>query len=129
MAVFIFDNDISFRIADALKVLVHGHEVKSLREEFPLNTPDLEWIPKVGERGWIVVSRDYNQRRRTPEKHALRQSNVRAIYVRTSGKQDHLFVDAARIIKNWPKIQTWGTKAKPGEMARLTTKDQIEILS
>lgn len=55
-------------------------------------------------------------------------NGVRVLYVRYSGKQDTLFADAARIIKNWPKIQQWGIGAKQGTLARLSTADQIESL-
>lgn len=128
MATFFFDNDISFRIVEALGRLVHGHRVVPLREVFPVNTPDTTWIPQVGKDGWIVISRDHNQRRREAEHAALKANAVRALYVRHSGTQDTLFADAARIIKNWPKIERWGTSAPPGTLARLNTDDAIEKL-
>ncbi|MCH7904349.1 MAG: hypothetical protein IH944_07245 [Armatimonadetes bacterium] len=128
MATFFFDNDISFRIARALSGLVHGHEVIALRDRFPTDTPDTVWIPEAGKNDWIVISRDHNQRRRDAEHKALMANGVRVLYVRYSGKQDTLFADAARIIKNWPKIQQWGIGAKQGTLARLSTADQIESL-
>ncbi len=128
MATFFFDNDISFRVAEALGKLVHGHEVKPLRDVFPANTPDTEWIPEVGRKGWILISRDHNQRRRDTEHLALKDHGVRALYIRYSGTQDTLFADAARIIKNWPKIEKWGTTAAPGTLARLNSSDAIEKL-
>lgn len=128
MATFFFDNDISFRIAHALRHFVEGHEVLALRDRFPTNTPDSEWIPEVGKHGWIVISRDHNQRRMESEHAALRQSGVRVLYVRNGDKQDDLFTDAARIIKNWPKIEAWAMKAESGTLARLNTSDRIENL-
>ncbi len=126
MATFFFDNDISFRIAKAIASLVHDHEVISLRDRFDVNTADTEWIPQAGASGWIVISRDHNQRRRNAEHKALLANGVRVIYIRYHAKPDTLFSDAARIIKNWPRIQTWGLAAKPGTLARLSTTDNIE---
>lgn len=128
VATFFFDNDISFRIARVLRELVGQHEVLALRDRFPTNTPDSVWIPEIGKEGWIVISRDQNQRRRDLEHAALKTSGSRVLYVRYGGKPDLLFADAARIIKNWPKIEQWGVKAKPGSLTRLNTSDQIEEL-
>jgi hypothetical protein len=128
MATFFFDNDISFRIANALAQLVHCHDVISLRDRFPTNTPDTVWIPGAGRNGWIVVSRDPNQRRREAEKRALAANGVRVLYVKHSGTAATLYAAAARIIKNWPKIEAWGLSAKPGSLARLNTNDSIETL-
>ena len=128
MATFFFDNDISFRIVKALSQLVHEHEVIALRDRFPVNTPDTIWIPEAGRNEWIVISRDQNQRRRESEHQALRDNNVIALYVRSGSKPELLFADAARLIKNWPKIQSWGLSAKPGTLARLSTDDRIEPL-
>jgi predicted nuclease of predicted toxin-antitoxin system len=131
MATFFFDNDISHRIVNALKQLVppDSHEVVALRDIFPQNAKDTEWIPKVGEKEWVVVTRDANQRRRDAERKALRLHSVKIIYIRQSGKPLDLYADAARIIKNWPKISEWGDAAKPGEMVKLSTNDKIEPFS
>jgi predicted nuclease of predicted toxin-antitoxin system len=128
MATFFFDNDISFRIVHALRELVHDHELIALRDRFPLNAKDTEWIPEAGKNGWVVISRDFNQRRRDSEHQALRKNKVKAIYIRQSGNPADLYADAARIIKQWPKIQAWGLNAKPGTLARLDTSDRILTL-
>ncbi len=128
MAVFLFDNDISYRIVNALKQLVPPgeHELKALREEFSQDAKDVEWIPKAGDQGWIIVSKDASQRRRDAERQVLRKHFVRVLYVKQGGKNSEIYAEAARIIRNWPKIAAWGGKAKQGEMAKLTTKDRIE---
>lgn len=127
MATFFFDNDISFRIVNALRELIPpgDHVLISLRDEFPVDAKDVDWIPEVGKRGWIVVSCDANQRRRDNEHQALKKHGVRALYIRHSGAPKDLHIDAARIIKNWPKIRDWGASAKQGTLVRLDTKDQI----
>lgn len=127
MATFFFDNDISFRIVHALRQLVdpEEHELLALRDRFPVDTKDVSWIPEAGKNGWIVVSRDHNQRRRDAEHSALKANRVSAIYIRHSGNAVELYSDAARLIKNWPKIALWGSTAKPSTLARLDTNDKI----
>lgn len=127
MATFFFDNDISFRIVHALRELVPptDHQLIALRDQFPVDTPDTTWIPAAGRNDWIVISRDYNQRRRDAEHKALKANNVRALYIRHSGNAAELYADAARIIKNWPKIRDWGVSARPSTLARMDTSDHI----
>lgn len=127
MATFFFDNDISFRIVDALKQLVNPgeHTLIALKEVFEPSTKDTIWIPAVGQKDWIVISRDFNQRRRDSEHKALKANNVRALYIRHSGNAALLYDDAARIVKNWPKIRDWGVSSKPGTLARLDSNDRI----
>jgi hypothetical protein len=55
MTLFI-DNDMSPTLAKAL--LECGIEAFSLRECFATSAPDTEWLPVVGERGWIVCTAD-----------------------------------------------------------------------
>ena len=127
MLTFFFDNDISWRIVDALKQLVDPseYELVALRDKFPANTKDTDWIPQAGKNGWIVISRDHNQRRRDAEHAALRLHKVKALYIRQSGNPADMYGDAARIIKNWPKIAAWGEKAKPRTLVKLDTGDKI----
>lgn len=129
MATFFFDNDISYRTVHALGHLVHGHDLIALHDRFSVRAKDTDWIPEAGKNGWIVISRDFNQRRRDSEHQALRHNKVKAIYIRQSGNPADLFADAARIIKQWPKIQAWGLKARPGTLAKLDTSNRIIDLS
>ena len=125
---FIFDNDISPRLALALQHLVENHQIIALRDQFKPDTPDIDWIPEIGRRKWILVSYDYNQRRRTNERQALQDHHVRAIYIRHGRNPRSHFDDAARIIKNWPKIERSAQNAPEGELVRLDAKDKIEKL-
>jgi len=128
MAVFLFDNDISFRIVNALKELVPPgqHELKALRSEFAENARDIDWIPVAGEKNWIVVSKDVRQKRRPLEREALKKNGVRAIYIRQRATNLEIYAEAARIIRCWPTIAGWGSKAKAGEQVKLTTEDKVE---
>ena len=46
------------------------------REHFAGNTPDVEWIAEVGRRGWAVLARDQEIRRRPNELAAVRAARI-----------------------------------------------------
>jgi hypothetical protein len=47
-----------------------------LEDIFPHNTPDMTWLPDVGARGWLVVSRDKKIRTRPGERQAIIDGRV-----------------------------------------------------
>lgn len=73
------------------------------REVFAPDTPDPEWINEVGRRGWTVITRDKNIRRRPNELRAVRAAGVH-LFALTSGNLSAADT-AAAIIKAWKAIQ------------------------
>jgi hypothetical protein len=53
-------------------------------ETFGTGTLDVDWLPQVGRREWILITKDKNIRKREIELRALKQSRVRA-FVLTAG--------------------------------------------
>lgn len=65
--------------------LVAAHiKVERATRNFSRGTPDEVWLPEVGRRGWIVLTRDKRIRYRTLERVALTAAAVRA-FVFTGG--------------------------------------------
>lgn len=63
-------------IADILRkagALVEVHD-----DHFPPNAPDHEWLPVVGEKGWVVLTKDKRIRYRGLELKALEDARVKA---------------------------------------------------
>lgn len=46
------------------------------RDLFAHDTPDEKWLAEAGRRGWLVLTRDQNIRRRPDELKALRDAGV-----------------------------------------------------
>lgn len=67
-----------FRRSGRRDVLYPGHE--SL-PEVPLGAPDLDWLPIVGDRGLIVISRDRRIRTRPAELVLYHQHGVRSVWL------------------------------------------------
>lgn len=59
------------------RLRVAGLRVEELESHFPHNAPDVEWLPFVGARGWVVVTKD--QLKSDPEEQvALMVHGVKA---------------------------------------------------
>lgn len=53
-------------------------------DHFPQNAADEDWLPLVGARGWIVLSKDKRLRKVPLQREALVSAGVRA-FVMTAG--------------------------------------------
>ena len=62
-----------------------GAQVEILADHFPTDTADVEWLNAVGEKGWIVLSKDGRIRRDTVERAALKFAGVRAFFLTQQG--------------------------------------------
>lgn len=70
-----FDRSIPRGVADAVKqVRDDACWLEDVFEEGWIK--DREWIPDIGARGWLVVSKDKQIRRRPEERRAIRENNV-----------------------------------------------------
>ena len=55
----------------------HGILVQHLKDKFPPNTPDIEWIKKLAEDdGWFVITKDSNIKKNDHEKKAWEESGL-----------------------------------------------------
>lgn len=54
-----------------------GHDVRSWYDHFK-SVPDVEWLPTIGARGWVRLTKDKDIRRRPIEIQAILNCRVRA---------------------------------------------------
>ena len=57
-----------YLVADALRK--EGASVEVHIDHFSQSATDLEWIPEIGRRGWVLITRDANIRRNPLERAA-----------------------------------------------------------
>lgn len=62
-------------VADALRAA--GARVEVHIDHFPMNAPDIEWIPQVAAREWVLITKDQHIRRNMLEREAYRESQLR----------------------------------------------------
>src|SRR4051794_29830662 len=77
------DRSIPKGVADALKMV--RNDVRWLEDDFSHDVTDPEWLRVIGERGWLVITRDKRIRYRPGEQRALRENDV-GCFCLTQGK-------------------------------------------
>ena len=80
--IFFFDTHHSPKIARILKD--NGVDARHMLEVFPRGMEDVEWLPEIGQRGWVLITGDHNIRRRKVEKEAFEKANIIAFFVSRS---------------------------------------------
>ena len=103
---YFFDNNLSIHLARAIAALCKPEriEVTHLRDKFPANISDVEWIDALAsEQDWVVISQD-RLTRNPLEKEALRRSGLIA-FILVKGWSRHREWDiAAQLVRWWPRI-------------------------
>ena len=72
------------------------------RDHFADDTPDPLWLAEVGERGWIVLTRDQRIRHRPNELRAVRDARLH-VFALTSGNLSAA-ATAEIVLAAWPAI-------------------------
>lgn len=123
--VFFLDQSLGDKIIrEALRE--KGLSVALLKEHFPIDTPDEEWLPEVGEWGWLILTKDDRIRRRPLERDALMRSGARA-FILPSGNMlgDEM---AFAIVNALPKILKFVAKHPPPFIARIFKSGDVRLL-
>lgn len=95
-------------------------------DHFRQDATDVEWLREVGQRGWIVLTKDEKIRRRTYERTALMQAGVRA-FVLVAGNLSGQEM-AAVFVKALPTIRRFVTNCQPPFIARVTRSGAVAML-
>lgn len=65
---------------------------------------DEEWLPIVGEHGWVVLMRDKRIRYRRPERERLMEHGVKAFCLTASGNQTRWGM-LQLLVRHWDRIE------------------------
>jgi predicted nuclease of predicted toxin-antitoxin system len=72
---YFLDHALPNSVATTLRSL--GYAVERLQDHFPVNAQDVDWLPVVSQRGWIILTKDKNIGKRIIELGAVANSNAR----------------------------------------------------
>ena len=73
---FFLDHQIGrYTVAEMLRAA--GANVEVHLDHFPGDMPDIQWIPKVAERDWVLITKDQNIRRNPLERVAYESARLR----------------------------------------------------
>ncbi len=122
---FFFDNNLSPYIARALHVLnePEGHSVVALRDKFPQNASDVEWIEGLGKEGdWVVLTGDHDIVRQGVIKVAWKKAGLVGFVLRPAWMSFPPIIQASKLLARWPQILEQATLAAPGSTYELGIK-------
>jgi hypothetical protein len=123
---FFFDNTFPRQLVEILKLL--KVDACHLQDEFPANTLDVDWIPEIGERGWVVVTGDRGIARKPAEKKALEEANIVAVFMAKGFTHKPIFDLVSSFVKWWPEIERQASRVKPGTSLQVTINGKVEML-
>jgi hypothetical protein len=81
---FFVDQNLRGQFPSVLRLA--GLKVEELEDHLPPDTPDVEWLPFVGDRGWVAITMDYL--RGDVEEHAALMAHGVKVFV-IVGKGTH----------------------------------------
>lgn len=119
----LLDNNLSPLLARAIAILVEpsGHEVVALRDKYPANAKDEDWIVELGRQagGWVVISGDIKIAKRPSEREAWRSSALIGFFLAPAWSGLTNIERAARLLLWWPKIVAQADLIAPGAIFQL----------
>lgn len=100
------DHNLSPRTARALSALFDPvHEIVSLREKFPVDVDDIDWIRTLNnEGGWSVLTQDLRIRTKPHERMAMDNSKIVFFFIDGAWKKYGVEETTARLIRLVPNM-------------------------
>ena len=118
------DRSLGRRIADTLTVAgatVHHHD-----DHFSQGVEDEVWLTEVGERGWVVLTKDKSIRYRAIERNALMNAGIKAFFFMSG---NFPFEQMAQVIAaSLPKIRQFVEKHEAPFIAGIYKDGSVKLL-
>ena len=111
-------------VAGALRLA--GATVEIHDDHFPTTAPDEDWLREVGQRGWVVLTKERGLRYRAPALAAIRVSAVR-MFVLTAGDLQGPEM-AAIFARALPRIARVVRRESPPFIAKITKTAAVSPL-
>ncbi len=111
-------------IANALRE--KGVSVEVHDDHFPQNAKDEEWLSVVGDKEWVIFTKDKRIKYNSVEKLAVRKANAMVFTLATKNLQGSEMADL--IIKALPKIEKFTAKHKPPFIAKITRSRTVSMM-
>lgn len=114
MKIFI-DDSISPRLAEALQILDHRHQIVHLRSKFSTDTRDVDWLRVLGQEGdWIIVAADPRISKSKAEQRVWREAGLTAFFFGKGWASMRYWKQVEDLVHWWPKIIEEAGKGTPG---------------
>lgn len=123
---FILDNDIPYRIAEALAAL--GEDVTNVRKEFGPGAKDIDWVPEAARRGWVIITADNRMIRHGPEKQMLRRQKASVLIIQPFFHKRKLWDKAVWLIRRWLLIKGFAMGMAKGTVAKVQENGRCMVV-
>lgn len=97
-----------------------------MADTFGTGVKDVDWLPMVGAKGWVLITKDKQIRRRTLERDALTRSGVRAFVLTGDGMTGEQ--QAAVITKALKQMRKMLDRQPPPFIAGITREGNVSLL-
>ncbi len=120
---YIFDNDITPKHAEVLRM--YKVDVRTVRLEFGPDAKDEDFIPLVGQRGWVLISGDKHMRTKPAEAMALKAASVTALFFGPFWQRLGFKEQAAWLLRHWDRIDAQVKDLSPGSSAKVQQNSKV----
>ena len=125
---FFFDNNLAPKIAKGLNGFVSpDHKVIHLKEQFPANTDDVDWMRKLAqEEDLIIVTADVRIGKNPQEIEAWKQAGHTIFFLKPGWTDMVFWVQAQKFTKCFPSIIEKTRFAERGSSFIVSVNGKIE---
>lgn len=103
-------------------------DARTVRKEFGEDAKDVDFIPIIGQRRWILVSGDKHMRTKPAEAVALKAHNVTALFLGRFWSKLSFKAQAAWLLRYWDRIDQGATNLAPGSSAMIQQNGAVKPL-
>jgi hypothetical protein len=96
-------------------------------ELLPLGMPDVDWIPVVASRGWIVITVDHHLRTRPHEAGLAVKHGLKCINLRSVGNLSR-WTQFVRLVSSWEAVEEYVRQDPNGPWWLSLTKNGMRPL-
>lgn len=124
--VFLLDEDLASRSIVAT-LRDHGLEVRTVPDEFGRGSLDVDWLPKAGQLGYVVLTKDKSMRRTPLEVAAVH--NAKVLYFALTRGNLTAAQMAAAILAAVPQIEgiVRSRRGRRAVLARITAAGKVNV--
>ena len=104
---YLIDHNLPPALARAIDELCHSDphtEVHALKDLYPANTKDIDWITDLAqEKGWVIISQD-RFTKGDAEKAAVKRSGLTVFFLAKQWSQAKFWDKSHNLVRWWPSI-------------------------
>lgn len=125
---FFLDNNLAAKIAKGLNGFVSPeHRVAHLKELFPANADDADWMKRLAEQGeWIIITADSRIGKNPHEVAAWKQAGHTIFFLKPGWLKMNFWDQAHKFVKCFPDIIETAERAKRGDSFIVSVNGKVE---